>query len=265
MAPASVCFRIHEFMMRLAVVFTVGCLAMPASANAQSATAPPAAAEAPAATSFWQPFVQVPGDFSRFVSVDTARILGVASIGSVAAGRLDDEGMALAREQWQPSIGFAIGNVGGGFYAQTGSAFAVYAIGRWGGAERVAAIGSDLLRAQILTQGTVQVTKLASRRLRPDGSDRFSLPSGHTAGAFATATVLHQHFGWKVGVPVFAGSAFVAASRMSANKHHLSDVLMGAAFGVAAARTVTVGSGAHRFSVGVQPTDGGGAITFTKR
>ena len=50
---------------------------------------------------------------------------------------------------------------------------------------------------------------------------------------------------------------------MSANKHHLSDVIMGAAFGIAAAHTVTIGSGRTRFDMGVSPTHGGGAVTFT--
>lgn len=52
---------------------------------------------------------------------------------------------------------------------------------------------------------------------------------------------------------------------MSADKHHLSDVLMGAAIGVAAGRTVTVRLAGEKFDVGVAPTVGGAAITFTKR
>jgi membrane-associated phospholipid phosphatase len=92
-----------------------------------------------------------------------------------------------------------------------------------------------------------------------------SLPSGHAAGTFATATVLRRHFGWKVGIPAYAAGAYVASSRMSANKHHLSDVIMGAAFGIAAAHTVTIGSGGTRFEMGVNPTAGGGVVTFTKK
>ena len=54
--------------------------------------------------------------------------------------------------------------------------------------------------------------KMAVRRGRPDGT-RFSFPSGHSAVTFASATVLQQHFGWKVGVPAYAVAAYVAASR----------------------------------------------------
>jgi membrane-associated phospholipid phosphatase len=126
-------------------------------------------------------------------------------------------------------------------------------------------VGADLIRAQVLSQGIVQGGKFATRRPRPDASNNHSLPSGHTAAAFATATVLQDHFGWKVGVPAYGFGAYVAASRMSANKHYLSDVLLGAAIGVAAGRTVTIGSGKARFQMGVAPTPGGAAVTFTQR
>ena len=83
--------------------------------------------------------------------------------------------------------------------------------------------------------------------------------------AVATATVLERRYGWKVGLPAYAASAYVAASRMSANKHHLTDVMVGAAVGLAAGRTVTIGTSKTRFSLGVAPTNGGAAITFTKQ
>jgi membrane-associated phospholipid phosphatase len=54
-------------------------------------------------------------------------------------------------------------------------------------------------------------------------------------------------------------------SRMSANKHHMSDVIMGAAVGLAAGRAVTVGVGGAKFDLGVAPTQGGAAVTFTKQ
>ena len=67
-----------------------------------------------------------------------------------------------------------------------------------------------------------------------------------------------------MGVPAYGFGAYVAASRMAANKHHFSDVALGAVIGIAAGRTVTLGSGSARFKMGVAPTKGGAAITFTK-
>jgi hypothetical protein len=54
-------------------------------------------------------------------------------------------------------------------------------------------------------------------------------------------------------------------SRLSANRHHMSDVIMGAAVGLAAGRAVTVGVGGAKFDMSVAPTQGGAAVNFTKR
>jgi membrane-associated phospholipid phosphatase len=252
---------------RLATAVCVCCLAAPVLSGAQTIDAQPAppALPAPAAGSFWEPFKALGGDFSRFVSGENLRILAPAVVGAAAVHRLDDHGIDMAMSRLQPTSGFTAGNIGGGFYAQTGGAFITYALGRALNSETVASVGADLVRAQIVTQGTVQAVKLAARRWRPDGSDRYSLPSGHAAGTFATATVLQRHFGWKVGLPAYAAGVYVATSRMSANKHHLSDVMLGAAFGIVAGRSVTMGSGRTRFDMSVGPTVGGGAVTFTRK
>ena len=64
-----------------------------------------------------------------------------------------------------------------------------------------------------------QGIKLMTRRERPDESNNHSFPSGHTASAFASATVLERHFGWQVGVPAYGFATYVGLARMSANKH----------------------------------------------
>jgi hypothetical protein len=45
-------------------------------------------------------------------------------------------------------------------------------------------------------------------------------------------------YGYKVGLPLYAFSSFVGLSRISENKHFLSDVIFGAALGTAVARGV---------------------------
>jgi len=79
------------------------------------------------------------------------------------------------------------------------------------------------------------------------------------------ASVLERHFGKKAGIPTYAFATYVAFARLSANKHHISDVIMGAGLGIAAGRTVTMGIAGARFDMGVAPTQGGAAVTFTKR
>jgi hypothetical protein len=258
---------------RLAAWCVAACLACPAAGTAQTGTGttiPTAPVSTVAAQtesepeSFWAPFRAVPDDFGRLFSSDVARVVGVGGVAALAAHEWDQKGIEEATEHFRPAA-FTAGNIGGGFFAQTGAAIGLYSVARLTGSGALSDVGADLVRAQILSQGLVQVSKFATRRARPDGSDTFSLPSGHTASAFATATVLQQHFGWKAGVPAYAFGAYVAASRMSANKHHLSDVLLGATIGIAAGRTVTIGSGHARFGMGVAPTAGGAAITFTKQ
>ena len=103
---------------------------------------------------------------------------------------------------------------------------------------------------------------MAVGRTRPDGT-RFSFPSGHSATAFATATVLQRNLGWKVGIPAYGVAAYVATSRVQAKRHYLSDIAFGAAVGMVAGRTVTIGRGQSKFAVSPSVTPGGGAINFT--
>jgi membrane-associated phospholipid phosphatase len=176
----------------------------------------------------------------------------------------DQAGVRESQEHLKGSI-FQVGNIGGSFLVQTGAALGTWAVGAVSDNQKTKAVGGDLMRAQFVSQLVVQGVKLATRRERPDGSNNHSFPSGHTASAFATASVLDRHFGWKAGVPAYGFATFVAVSRMSANKHHMSDVIMGAAVGLAAGHAVTVGVGGARFDMGVAPTHGGAAVTFTKR
>lgn len=80
--------------------------------------------------------------------------------------------------------------------------------------------------------------KLLGLRRRPDGSAHNSFPSGHTATAFATATMLHKEYGTTVS-PWFSVGGYTIAtavgiSRILNNKHWLSDVMAGAGFGILA-------------------------------
>lgn len=213
------------------------------------------------ATGFWAPYAEVPRDFARFFGSDTARIVGVGAAAAFAAHPFDDHRIA----QGLPAPALKAGNIGGNFLTQVTLGFGTYALGRATGSSKMAAVGADLTRAQLLSQGIVQAGKMLTTRTRPDGSNQHSLPSGHTASAFATATVLQRHFGWKAGVPAYAFGAYVASTRMGENRHYLSDVLVGAAVGVAAGRSVTMNVGRSKFDLGVRPTQGGAALTFTRR
>lgn len=88
-----------------------------------------------------------------------------------------------------------------------------------------------------LMAGTVQGLKNTTNVMRPDGSDNHSFPSGHTATAFMTATMLNKEYGYKspwIGVGAYSVATATGLMRMANNKHWLSDVLVGAGIGIMA-------------------------------
>ena len=208
------------------------------------------------------PLKLVAGDFKNFFSGDTGRTLAYTSIVAIATAPWDREGVNNGFNI--PTTLFQSGNVIGQFAFQLGAGFATYGVGKAMNNQKAAIVGRDIIRAQVLSQAMVQTLKYTVRRDRPDGSNDKSFPSGHSASMFATATVLNRHYGWKVGVPAYALGSYVALARMAWNRHHATDVVMGAGFGIASARTVTMSVAKAKFSVGVQPQVGGASVNFTK-
>ena len=208
------------------------------------------------------PFKLSAGDFKNFFSADTGRTLGYVAIVAIASAPWDREGVNNGFNI--PTAVFQSGNVIGNFVFQIGAGFATYGTGKAFGNKKLAYAGRDIVRAQVVSQVMVQSLKYTVRRDRPDHSNNKSFPSGHSASAFATATVLQRYYGWKVGAPAYALGSYVALARMAWNRHHATDVVMGAGFGIASARTVTMSMAKTKFSVGVQPQVGGASINFTK-
>ena len=92
-----------------------------------------------------------------------------------------------------------------------------------------------LFKSELIMSGTVSLLKYAIREQRPDKSAKNSVPSGHTAQAFAAAAFLSEEFGKRYKwVPYLSYSlaSTVGALRIMNNKHYLSDVLIGAGIGI---------------------------------
>ena len=89
-----------------------------------------------------------------------------------------------------------------------------------------------------VTLGITHGLKIAIDRKRPNGGGQ-SFPSGHTAAAFSGAAYLHFRYGWEYGLPAYAVASVVAISRVKADKHHVTDVVGGAAIAIITAYVFT--------------------------
>lgn len=93
--------------------------------------------------------------------------------------------------------------------------------------------------SSLITGAMVYGLKYSARVLRPDGSTYNSFPSGHTAIAFMGAEFLRQeykHLSPWYGVAGYLVAGATGAMRIYNNRHWMSDVLAGAAFGILGAK-----------------------------
>ena len=197
-------------------------------------------------------FKQVAHDFAAFPSRATLTVLGIGGAAALAVAPADrNADRQLAGSDYRfLTTGRIIGNAG----VQAGIAAATYGVGRalsnGGTAHR---IGAELLRAQVLTQSLTLGIKVAVQRERPNGG-HLSFPSGHASTTFATATVLARHFDWRISAPTLLAATYVAGSRVHQHQHYLSDVVFGAALGVAAGRSITSPQSAVTWIPVITPT-----------
>ena len=87
----------------------------------------------------------------------------------------------------------------------------------------------------LFTSSIVYALKYSTSVKRPDNSKDNSFPSGHTATAFMTATMLHIEYGDispLISVGGYLTASAVGVSRILCNRHWMSDVLAGAGIGI---------------------------------
>ncbi|NDP27446.1 MAG: phosphatase PAP2 family protein [Flavobacterium sp.] len=100
----------------------------------------------------------------------------------------------------------------------------------------------NIIVANLIMGTVVYATKNITKEERPDQSDNFSFPSGHTATAFTNASLLYYEY--KDSNLWYASSGFLFATatgilRIANNKHYTSDVLAGAGIGLASGLIVS--------------------------
>ena len=166
---------------------------------------------------------------------------------------------------------FRLGRWVGSAGVEFGGAVGVWAVGRYVVApatdeprtNKMSHLGFDLIRAQILSQALVQGVKYSVQRDRPNG-DCCAFPSGHAASAFAAASVLERHLGYRASWPALAAATYVATSRLVDNWHFLSDVLFGASVGMASGWTVVGRHGHSSYALQPYPIRGGAMVALVR-
>lgn len=159
----------------------------------------------------------------------------IAVVPLMAAGFVvskQDKHYRSLRNDFMPHFKHTLDN-----YTQYFPAFALLGLKSFGVKSRSSwgrMLTSDAFSAAIMAS-VVNSLKHTRKELRPDGSNYHSFPSGHTATAFMTATMLSKEYGWRspwISVGAYAVATGTGLMRMANNKHWLSDVMVGAGIGI---------------------------------
>jgi hypothetical protein len=160
------------------------------------------------------------------------------------------------------------GQVLGGPAVAGGAAGALFVAGRMSRNGRFRELTYSLAQVTVMSAALAAGVKTCVQRERPSREDQRSFYSGHTANAFAWATVLSRRRGLRVAIPSYAVAVLIGASRVEKNRHYLTDVTAGATIGYIIGRSVgrTGAAGKlQRFGWGVIGLPGGVGISVQYR
>jgi PAP2 superfamily protein len=127
-----------------------------------------------------------------------------------------------------------------GLYSSWAIPGAFLAMGKVAGSDRMTHTGTKGLQAALYSQGVMHVMKLVSDRTRPGdgGNGHFwtggsGFPSGHAMSAWAVAKVVSDEYSDKalIKIGMYSFATAVSLSRLTAERHYASDVLVGSAVG----------------------------------
>jgi membrane-associated phospholipid phosphatase len=171
--------------------------------------------------------------------------LGLGTAGLIATDQSTGDEIAESTGQLNAS---RIVSYAGSGYGVGGVALTFYLVGRAKHDDRARETG--LLGAEALIDSAIVVTALKeiTQRSRPlsgkSRSDFFdggsSFPSGHSIAAWSLATVIANEYHDRplVQIAAYGIASAVSVARFTAEKHYLSDVLVGSAMGYGIGRYV---------------------------
>jgi membrane-associated phospholipid phosphatase len=155
--------------------------------------------------------------------------------------RLQNLNLTLREELWEDRNNGAGKSTKVDNYLIWAPAAAVYALNLAGvkGKNNLLDRSAIYVLTNAIGNGLVFSTKSLTNVIRPDSSNNYSFPSGHTAKAFLAAEFLRQEYkdrsAW-YGVAGYAVAVGTGVLRMYNNKHWLNDVVAGAGIGILSTR-----------------------------
>jgi hypothetical protein len=164
--------------------------------------------------------------------------MGVGLMALFTTDRMTGDAIAKSHGQLTTS---RIVSYGGAIYGVGTAASAFYILGRRRDDRRMSETGILIAEAGIDGLIVSAALKGITQRGRPrSGTDRSeffeggtSFPSGHTIGAFTTATIIadEYHGNRKVAIAAYGLATAVGLARFTGENHYLSDILAGGAIG----------------------------------
>jgi membrane-associated phospholipid phosphatase len=134
-------------------------------------------------------------DLQRLLSRQSATV-GLLGLGLAAIAKpLDDDLRGSVGDNSLLNLVFDADRLGGSSTNGIAATVGVWGLASLTGRPQIRAVSSELLRALVLANALVLPLKEIVGRERPDGEDLRSFPSGHSANAFAIATILARRSG----------------------------------------------------------------------
>ena len=245
-----------------AAALTLGCSLFQASATPVQQVPPEGAkpGEARKQQRGWNDRRRTVKSYLGNLGYNSARVFGHSNwvpltVGTTLSGTaslLDDKTVDYFERHPMKTFG-DVGAFVGGAGAIAGLTIGLFSAGRIAPGETFRSASYDASQAVIINGIYTYALKTVTQRLRPDGSNHQSFPSGHASDAFALATVFSRHYGPKVGIPAYTIASLIGISRLAHKSHYLSDVVAGATLGTLVGRAVVRGNGREAVGVPAKP------------
>jgi membrane-associated phospholipid phosphatase len=185
---------------------------------------------------------------------------GGALAGACALVENHQEGTDAPEGHWWDTSS-DVGNAAGDAATIAAAAGAALVIGHFA-SPSLYLTGSEMARSLIYSGIATVALKAAVQRTRPNGQP-YSFPSGHSAAVFSIAPVLGARYGPYVAIPAYMLAGVTACGRVEERAHYPSDVVFGAALGLASGIAVARSDASvPGLSIVVQPAGIGLATRF---